>query len=201
LYEGFDEGAWSNSWRMVASYDAGGHLLSRTYEVWQNTDWMKLERVCYDYDAHGNLICGSWDRWQDSLWVPMDGYFDFADSAGSSYSFVGQRVYLFYRIATSVEALPGDRNPLTYDLFQNYPNPFNGETTIGYRIREIGDGVGVTLRVYDILGREVATLVNEKKDPGTYTVRWDASGMASGLYFCQLTANASVQTRKLVLAR
>jgi serine protease len=59
----------------------------------------------------------------------------------------------------------------------------------------------VTLKVFDLLGREVATLVDEQKSPGTYTVKWDASGMSSGVYLYRLQAGSFVETRKLVVLR
>ncbi len=90
--------------------------------------------------------------------------------------------------------------PLSYALGQNYPNPFNPSTKIGYRVQGSGYGV-VTLKVYDIIGREVATLVNEKKAPGMYEVTFDGSGLASGVYFYRLEAGTFVQTKKLLLLR
>ncbi len=88
--------------------------------------------------------------------------------------------------------------PHEFTLSQNYPNPFNPRTSIRYEIRDMGY---VSLRVFDILGREVAVLVNERKAPGIYEVRFDASGMASGIYFYRLTAGPYIQTRKMVLLR
>jgi len=87
-------------------------------------------------------------------------------------------------------------------MYQNYPNPFNPATTVGFRIQS---SEFVTLRVYDLLGREVAALMNEVKEPGIYTVQWDATGIASGAYLYRLTASTSsgqagsfAQTKKLV---
>lgn len=100
--------------------------------------------------------------------------------------------------------------PSMFHLVQNYPNPFNPTTTIGYSLPSqgsnfaegsVGEGFHVVLKVYDLLGREVATLVNETKQPGPYTVQWDARGMASGVYFCRLTSGGFVETKKLVLLR
>jgi subtilisin family serine protease len=88
--------------------------------------------------------------------------------------------------------------PLTFALEQNYPNPFNPNSDIRYQIAEFRM---VTLVVYDILGREVAVLVNEPKAPGTYTVTWNASGLASGVYLYRMTAGPFVDTRKMVLLR
>jgi hypothetical protein len=95
--------------------------------------------------------------------------------------------------------------PGTYSLSQNYPNPFNPATEIRYELpRAMGQGSGrgdVRLVVYDLLGREVATLVNESQTAGAYSVRWDANRMASGVYVYKLTADGFVQTRKMVLIR
>jgi hypothetical protein len=95
--------------------------------------------------------------------------------------------------------------PEKYSLEQNYPNPFNPKTTIQYTVGGVrGQGIGVSgvsLVVYDVLGREVAVLVNERKAPGTYEVRFDASSLSSGVYFYRLTAGDFVQTRKMVLAK
>jgi hypothetical protein len=95
----------------------------------------------------------------------------------------------------------GGTEPGRFVLMQNYPNPFNGETTIGYRIRESGSAVQVRLGVYDLLGREVALLVNEPQEPGEHRVRWDSGEMAGGVYFARLQAAGMTQTRRLVLVR
>jgi beta-glucosidase len=88
--------------------------------------------------------------------------------------------------------------PLAYGLDQCYPNPFNPNSDIRYQISEFRI---VKIAVYDLLGREVAVLVNEMKDPGKYTVRFDASGLASGMYLCRMTAGSFVETRKMLLVR
>lgn len=88
--------------------------------------------------------------------------------------------------------------PDGFALFQNYPNPFNPGTSISYRLSAISQ---VTLKVYDILGCEVATLVNEVRGPGEHSVHFTASGLASGTYFYRLTAGAHSITKKFVLQK
>jgi hypothetical protein len=102
----------------------------------------------------------------------------------------------FGREVTGVE----NRSSIVSDpvLFHNYPNPFNPQTTIEYRISKTEN---VTLIVYDILGREVTVLVNERKPPGLYSVTVDSKGLASGVYCYRLSAGDYVQTRKLLLLR
>ena len=88
--------------------------------------------------------------------------------------------------------------PLTYSLAQNYPNPFNPTTTIHYELPKASQ---VRLSVYDVLGREVVTLVNELKQPGRYEAILNATTLASGVYFYRLQAGAFVQAKKLLLLR
>lgn len=85
-----------------------------------------------------------------------------------------------------------------YSLYQNYPNPFNPATTLRFQIPFAGD---VTLKVYDILGREVAVLVDEFKPMGVYQVDFTAENLSSGIYYYQLTANNFITTKKMVLIR
>jgi hypothetical protein len=88
--------------------------------------------------------------------------------------------------------------PNTIMLYQNYPNPFNGISNVGFSISKRGR---VALQIYDVLGKEVATLLNETKEPGHYEVMWDSRGLTSGLYVCKLTAGSVVQTRKMMLLK
>ncbi len=92
----------------------------------------------------------------------------------------------------------GDDLPVAVALFQNYPNPFNPSTTIGYQLPVSGH---VRLAVFDLLGREVAVLVNERKEAGTHTVTFEAAGLASGVYFYRLTTPGRVETRRMNVLR
>jgi hypothetical protein len=85
-----------------------------------------------------------------------------------------------------------------FSLQQNFPNPFNSVTVISY---QLAVNSFATVRVYDLLGREVATLMNEEKSAGSYTVQWDATHIASGVYFYRLQAGAFSDTKKLLLLR
>lgn len=88
--------------------------------------------------------------------------------------------------------------PTEYALMQNYPNPFNPTTSINYSIPKASS---VSLKVYDIIGNEVATLVNEFKNPGNYLVQFDASKLSSGVYFYRIQADYFTSTKKLLLLK
>ena len=103
----------------------------------------------------------------------------------------------------NITAIDGDSNddvniPAEFSLSQNYPNPFNPATTIQYAVPKI---VHVTLKIYDTLGREVATLVDKRQPAGRHQIEWDAADLASGIYIYRITAGSFTQARKLILAR
>jgi hypothetical protein len=88
--------------------------------------------------------------------------------------------------------------PKEYKLMQNYPNPFNPSTVISFQLLVVGQ---VSLKVYDILGKEIATLVNETLQPGTYEVTFDGSNFSSGIYFYKLSTTEFSDTKRLVLLK
>ena len=114
---------------------------------------------------------------------------------------------ILYGDTTVVSVDDKEPIPQNYYLFQNYPNPFNPSTKIKFTIPLSplpgGDGRGglVTVKVYDVLGNEIATLVNEEKQPGTYEVEFDRSGLPSGLYFYRLKADSFIETKKMILLK
>ena len=101
--------------------------------------------------------------------------------------------------ATSVTSvLSSALIPLQAKLEQNYPNPFNAMTRIPYTIQQSSH---VTLKIFDLLGREIAVLVDQRKEAGAYTVDWNANNCSSGMYLYRLQANNFVKTKMLLLLK
>jgi len=88
--------------------------------------------------------------------------------------------------------------PEEFGLGQNYPNPFNPASTISFAVPK---QTQVRIQVFNVLGQLIATLVNEEKAPGRYSVTWEAGSMPSGVYLCRMLAGDHVQTRKMILAK
>ena len=88
--------------------------------------------------------------------------------------------------------------PLEFELFQNYPNPFNPSTIIKYQIPDISF---VTVKVFDVLGSEIATLVNEELPAGNYNIKYDPINLPSGVYFYRIKSGKYTQARKMILLR
>ncbi|MDP2207601.1 MAG: T9SS type A sorting domain-containing protein [Bacteroidota bacterium] len=134
-----------------------------------------------NYAVHNNNVFFVWSEAR----TPSQGYSIYGNVFGVS-TFV------------SVQEPPAGKIPLHFNLEQNYPNPFNPSTIIRYDIPENGH---VKLSVYDILGREVAILVNENKKVGKYEVEWNASKYPSGVYFYRLIAESFSNTKRIVLLK
>lgn len=163
-----------------------------------------IQRISFDNKINGSSI------WEEIGFVKGNGN----SSAVKNYAFIdfnpvnGKSYYRLKQIdhngsfeySKEVEV---DYQIITqFELFQNYPNPFNPVTNIKYSIPESGIGdVYTTLKVYDFLGREVSTLVNESKPAGVYEIQFNGSNLSSGVYTYRLESNGISQTRKFVLMK
>jgi spore germination protein YaaH len=139
--------------------------------------------------------------------VNMGFAFETIASSATRNALMG-RILNYFETGVSVEE--GKEVPTEFALYQNYPNPFNPTTTIRFSLPSqgvtdvkgrVGEGSNVSLKVYDILGREVVTLVDEQRPAGTYSVQFGASNLASGVYFYTLRAGAYTDTKKMVLMK
>jgi hypothetical protein len=121
--------------------------------------------------------------------------------AGTSTNENSKVVSGFLSYSTSITTgIADEKNliPVIFDLHQNYPNPFNPSTVISWQLPVSSR---VSLKVYDVLGKEVATLVNENKEAGYYETRFDGSALASGLYIYRLSAGNFVSTKKMLMIK
>jgi hypothetical protein len=153
------------------------------------------------FDPTGNLYALSGISTQTNSLYTLDTLNASATLVGST----GMQgiLAITMRTDTLVTSVPGEQTadvPTLFELRQNYPNPFNPTTEIRFTI-PVGTYNYTSLRVYDLLGREVEVLVNEMKQPGTYTVRFDARDLSSGVYMYRLQAGSFVVVKKLVLLK
>ncbi|VAX17754.1 hypothetical protein MNBD_IGNAVI01-2056, partial [hydrothermal vent metagenome] len=192
--------------------------------TWTNMTGAGPDYSCLITNSDGSMYAGTRGSWvyksdDGDNWTLVnsgmgnDKYVLSLLTTKAGYLFVGMDVAGLFR---SVEKIVTDVNenteyPTKFALSQNYPNPFNPSTVIKYSIptppqpsSSQGEGVRegfVTLKIYDILGREVATLVNKEQKPGSYKVEWDATNEPSGVYFYRLNTGNFVETKKMILLR
>jgi photosystem II stability/assembly factor-like uncharacterized protein len=146
----------------------------------------------YYYDSINNR----WNSVDDNPYYKFVSVLLFDDEG---YLYAGTQSHSVIKSRETTVTIDEDLNlQLDYLLSQNYPNPFNPTTTIKFEIAERGF---VTIRVYDVLGSEVATLVNEEKPSGKYEVEFVGTGLTSGIYFYQIKAGNFVQTKKMILLK
>jgi hypothetical protein len=132
------------------------------------------------------------DRSEKKEWILVDEVngkkYSFNESGTIEISEPTERLTLYRKLVI----------PEHFALYQNYPNPFNPITNIRYDLPKDSD---VILAVYDLLGREVAVLINGEMASGSYTVAWDGSNYSSGIYFCKLSTDFGHLTNKMVLLK
>jgi hypothetical protein len=171
--------------------------LNREVSTWRTIDWAGWRMVSWDLDRDsvgtwiGNGSIGGKFKFSSFQFRYVPGL------TGSLTTVYLDQLQIAERVVVSVDPVQSTV-PGQFALEQNYPNPFNGISNIGFRISELSN---VKLRVYDLLGREVALLVDGQLPVGSYSVRFDAGGLASGMYVVRMTAGDFVASKKMVLAR
>ncbi len=129
---------------------------------------------------------------------PNGGAWYGAPAINRDFNVMSDAIRFFTNPLVRVTEEDPDPVPASFALYQNYPNPFNPTTQISFQLPLASH---ISLRVFDLLGREVAVLVNEEKPAGSYTAQWDAAGFASGIYLVRMQAGSFVDTKKIVLMK
>ena len=217
---------WKYYWRDSIAYDSKGNKLFELSENYLNDNWVGTDRYTFTYDEHYNKLSEVNEKWVDSLWVnytKITCEYDINNNMqkGNAYSWNNNNWELspanirilynekadyidVYAKDTEIEYIvltdvkEEENIPIDFLLEQNYPNPFNPYTNIKFTIP---NNSMVTLKIYDILGKEVATLINEELNAGSYSRTWNAVNMASGIYFYQLSTKNNNLIKKMILIK
>ncbi len=195
---------WFNDMRMLFSYDDRRNNTEMTYFFWsaseENPDgfWDASSRDTWVYDLDNDMteLHSYYYDYELSGWIPGCKHFSIMDGYNNYFWASGHSAYINYKGYVSAEELNPDK--LSFSLDQNYPNPFNPATVIKFAIPADGK---VKLNVYNILGQQVATLVNEFKTRGSYEVKFDASGLGSGMYIYKLESGNFSDSKRMMLVK
>ncbi len=191
-------GQWVNVQQESRTFDANGNMLTDLFQQWSNGQWKNIFLNTYTYDENGNNLSQYNSIWSDSSWIPSDNQLQI-NYGIKDFTFFGYSMKISYsllnttNISTKVVSIPNK-----YSLSQNYPNPFNPSTTISFSLPSKSF---VTLKVYDILGREIVTIVSEEMPAGRYSKQWNAANLSSGIYFYRLQAGSYTETKKMILLK
>ena len=180
-------------YRNAPSFPYSGTVTHRL--IWQYTDLATQLSISYNLPQEITLLITSNNStpiWTSGTLVGS-GTYVMPDSLNE---FTAARVYLTYNNATDVEI--ENSTPEYYNLSQNYPNPFNPSTKIQY---SIPSNQIVQLKIYDILGKEITTLVNKEQSAGTYEVNFNANNLTSGIYFYTIKAGNYTDTKSMILMK
>ena len=172
--------SWVNQEKINSTYNSLNSPLTTLYQLWNTgTGWENTSYIMDTYDVNNNLSERVGQNWDGAAWVNS----------------IRQTGFI-WKLITDV----GDDELLVneFKLFNNYPNPFNPSTTIKFNVPSISD---VTIRIYDVLGNEIETLVNQEKTAGTYEVEFNSEGISSGIYLYRITAGDFTQTKKMILLK
>lgn len=208
---------WNRLWFGTNEYIGGLVKYDNTNWIIYNTSNYSLPSnfiTCATEDKYGNLWFGTWDKglvkYDGSKWTlyntsnsqlpyntVMTIFIDELDNKWIGTFGGGLAVFRENGVIISVEN-ENNMLPKNYELKQNYPNPFNPETVIEFSIPK---NTHVKLKIYDLLGREITTLIDEKLNAGNYKKTWHAINLASGIYFYKLQTDEYSEVKKLILQK
>ncbi len=194
----WNENSWVNTWRRTYTYNQNSSLLQNMFEsVDENNNWVARTKTNYTYDSNFNAATAKVESYNGNAWHEVNGYIQMFYNNNQDYiHFAARNCSLEYLLFTDVE--DEITNNLSFSLNQNYPNPFNPTTTISFNLP---NAEFVNLKVYDVLGREIATLVNEELTAGQHIKIFNAENLSSGVYFYKLQAGKFSETKKMLLTK
>ncbi len=194
IYQYWKNEAWVNSAKKTYAYDDRNNLTLEIYQDWTDEEWVNNNEKKYKYDSNSNIT----DFFSDNYYI----HTEFQDVFDNAYFFEGNEGYIYYKTITDIKE---EKALVTeFMLKQNYPNPFNPSTTINYTISAASAIVKsnrVTLKIYDVLGRKIKTLVNKIQNPGNYSIKFNAANLPSGIYYYKLTTGSFSETKKMILLK
>jgi len=175
----------------------GGYIVAGYSEINENKDALIIR-----FNEQGDIIWtktlgGEYDDFAYAVEQTSDGGYIVTGGTCPDSNQVPD-LWLIRLAGDSVSGILNEETVTTFNVFQNFPNPFNPTTTIKYQIPELSF---VTIKVFDVLGSEIATLVNEEKPIGSYEVEFNATSLPSGIYFYRIQAGRFVETKKMILLK
>lgn len=207
------DSSWQNLELQTYTYNDNHKFTEELVQNWNTTDttWENSSLYYQQYNEYNNYTTELGYSWNvfDEIWEISDrdsnAYDEYQNNTYYILEFVGGTGWekLFDITLTWTQVVTGlDNNgnisPIEYNLAQNYPNPFNPTTTINYSVPLAGL---VTVKIYDVLGNDIKTLVNKEESAGDHSIQFNGSDLASGVYFYRMSAGNFINTKKFILMK
>ena len=183
--------AWVNSWKNSCTYDVNNNLTEFNGQGWDGSAWVNSRKVSSKYDVNNNVTEYLYQLWKGSVWVNNrkdsftydvnNNVTEWLTQDWGGYHWVNVDKYIFLYIPTGIEQFEVEVS--TFSLSNNYPNPFNPSTKISYTIPKRSN---VNIKVFNLLGSEIAELVKGEIEAGSYDIEFNASELPSGVYFYRI---------------
>ena len=195
LFEEWVDSSWISKRIETNNYNQDSKISETLIRQYVDNAWNNFQHDTYLYDKKNIIECKS-DLWLNGEWGQNNNAYEFYDRNGYSFHYYGYDIKIYYNnlVGVNQEKVP----EIGFKLEQNYPNPFNPSTRINYQIPKAGN---VIIKVFDCLGNEVQTLINNFQNQGFYSIDFDASKLSSGIYFYQFKVNNFIATKKMILLR
>ena len=184
--------SWSNYLKREIVNDVNHNQIEQLDKIWDSSHWLNSIRRFFTYNESNFIESAYCEIWYNNQWMNGVGDILFQSPDGFIVGFITHNVFAYYSKIVSVGQITD------YSLSQNYPNPFNPSTIIKY---EIPTSNFVEIKVYNVLGKEIAILVSDYKAKGNYKVQFDSNNLPSGVYIYVIRAGDYSESKKMVLLR
>ncbi len=191
-YEIWYQDEWASNWKKEYVYNQDREKELEIWKLYSDGEFVNYYRKTFSYDTHGNMVEVLNEKWESDKWSEADGDLDFIDCKGNFFQHLknGCLITISWADITSVEEKKKNIQNVSI-----HPNPFSQFSIFNFQFSKAGH---VSLKVIDMLGNEVATLVDGFKEAGRHEARFDGSGLAPGMYFYVLRAGERVESGKVV---
>ncbi len=194
IWQGID---WLNYWKRIITNDPNNNEIEQLDQFWNSLSWQDLIRRFFTYNDLNYITSAYCELFYNLNWVKGDGDIMVLGPDGFIAAFIANRITIYYSNFTNIN-VSNTSQEYNFYLSQNYPNPRNPATTINYSVPKT---CFVSLKVYNILGKEIAALVNTEKSAGNYQVQFNGDGLASGVYIYRIKAGEYLKSRLMILEK
>jgi hypothetical protein len=207
LDQTWQDSTWKNHYKHIYTYDETGNITEYQQQAWNGSAWENYYEDTFTYDGNGNLTGILYQNWNSDTWVnaskdlrSYDGNRNMTEYLyqnwnGNTWQNFSKTAYTWLEVTSVDDPMEPE---VTFSLSSNYPNPFNPNTTFKFHLSAAGN---VSLKIFDVLGRLVATIIEGSQFAGEHEVSWSANDLPGGVYFYRLQMKGFVETRKMILMK